>query len=843
STWISYNTTIEVPFNFGIVDKRFSISIYGAADRLMNLAGLTFDQLKNQSYNSIIKVENNAKDLIISDVEFINATLADDSIQENILIFGHIYNYDTLSGLKLIVKIFDKQGSLVKIYPYQELIQHSGLHIHIVKTFSLLEYTIHVEKNESNLIKMDSYNITLPKPLPFKPVYCTGFPPDIEVDPQPESTPSPTPPVVIPCPNDCGAPKGNGYCNNGECNCIYPYSGIDCSSILLNTTITPNTTDPSVTINDQKRFESILAVVGIRELDPQSTQVNSYELVSGNWLFVSSSESNDIYKQYEYVYQLPSTNITSIIQIFDKSHNITFGSQIINMQPSTVKFTFNITSYPFSSSLNSLQLVLMASFKSQESLGSTCSVTDFIEDQGSSEYLRIQIQDRSLYGRFIKYGLVEGRETAITNTLLQDYKQSIRKPDETQAYIGLNIPYYKNSVQLDPDFSVLIEHESASDRDNSICTQASKNGLTAAQIAGIVIGGVVFIVIVALALIFIISKKVSGLFIPPSNEKINYVGRVDKSVSSQYGLAWPGIQISVLVSGTTRFSTVFASTGQVYYNVYIDNVMFVMNVSSPLPQPYSFSESLILDPTQTYNITLIKRTEAMTGISTFYGILVDDNSTLISYPKTSSRSIEFIGDSITCGYGILGEAPCPFQAAQEDISLTYGGIISRELEAQLYVESWSGKGVVKNFGSITIPSNQTLPELYPLTNPTEYTDYWDFNDFLPDAVVINLGTNDYDGTAPFPSKKLFEHTYIDFINFIKSKYINNPLFFLVCGPMITDPCCQYVQNVAHAVDAIYIDMQGILEPNDYGCVGHPNVEGHAKMASIALPIIQKNMGW
>ncbi|KAF2077017.1 hypothetical protein CYY_001649 [Polysphondylium violaceum] len=335
----------------------------------------------------------------------------------------------------------------------------------------------------------------------------------------------------------------------------------------------------------------------------------------------------------------------------------------------------------------------------------------------------------------------------------------------------------------------------------------------------------------------------NGIVIPPSNENINYVGRVDKSNSLQYAFAWSSVQISILISNTTSFAPVFGSYGQNYFNVFIDNTMFVLNASSPIPHPYFISENLNLDPTQTYNITLVKRTEAWVGISSFYGIIVDSGATLFSYPKTTSRSIEFIGDSITCGFGILGVPPCgPFDPSLEDISLTYGGLISKELEAQLYVEAWSGKGVLKNSGSTIIPSNQTLPELYPLTIPTESTDYWNFEDFSPDAIVINLGTNDYN-SQPIPSKHYFESSYIDFIKFIKSKYANNPSFFLVCGPMIGDPCCEYVQNVADAVGAVYIDMQNILEPNEYGCNSHPNVAGHAKMASIALPIIQKNLAW
>ncbi|KAF2070880.1 hypothetical protein CYY_007798 [Polysphondylium violaceum] len=349
-------------------------------------------------------------------------------------------------------------------------------------------------------------------------------------------------------------------------------------------------------------------------------------------------------------------------------------------------------------------------------------------------------------------------------------------------------------------------------------------------------------IFISILVCLLVCSCASGLLIAPSDVNVYYVGRVDKSNGSQYVLAWSGVQFSVLVTGTTTFSAVLDSVGETYYSVYIGTAMYVLNISSSTPQPYSISETVSLDPTQTYNITFIKRSEAEIGISTFYGFLVDNGASLLPYPKARGRAIEFIGDSITCGYGMIGVPPCSFQPDQEDITLTYGGIIAQELNAQFYVEAWSGKGIVKNYGSTTIPSNETFPELYPLTIPTQSTDYWDFNDFLPDAVVINLGSNDYE-QLPHPSQHLFESTFIEFINYISTKYSDKPTIFLICGPMIGNPCCQYIQNIAVAISAVYIDMQDILKPNDYGCAGHPGVEGHAKMAAIALPIIQKNMGW
>lgn len=53
-----------------------------------------------------------------------------------------------------------------------------------------------------------------------------------------------------------------------------------------------------------------------------------------------------------------------------------------------------------------------------------------------------------------------------------------------------------------------------------------------------------------------------------------------------------------------------------------------------------------------------------------------------------------------------------------------------------------------------------------------------------DAVVINLGTNDY-STQPSPPQEIFETGYKDFIAQIQQQYSSQTPFFLVCGPLIS----------------------------------------------------------
>jgi hypothetical protein len=81
-------------------------------------------------------------------------------------------------------------------------------------------------------------------------------------------------------------------------------------------------------------------------------------------------------------------------------------------------------------------------------------------------------------------------------------------------------------------------------------------------------------------------------------------------------------------------------------------------------------------------VVLRKRTEAFLGVVTFHGFaiagdfahqplfvpaLANKQASLMT--NNEGRRIEFVGDSISCGYGIAGHPPCPFSPATENSGL------------------------------------------------------------------------------------------------------------------------------------------------------------------------------
>ncbi|KAF2069693.1 hypothetical protein CYY_008988 [Polysphondylium violaceum] len=487
----------NVPYGFG---PYAVLSIFGLADKHYNFAKVIPVFTAHGNYTNEIMITQPTN-------PYIKSASSLEISSKKLILYGH-------NLLDTVVHIISKHpDSETLVIPDIS----TGSSLVLLDITPAYEYIIQVNHNTNKIV---SNTIVLKGPLPLPSSSDDSSGSSDSMSPSPSPTPTTTP-VVKKCGSDCGAPQGYGKCVNGGCVCNSPHSGIDCKSVIDTTpVITPdpvkpfvNVTIPGTNSGQTPKFISFVYVVALRELDNTDTLINNYVFNSDKWILVEGGSSKNeqvTTVQYKYVIDnLFNTTIVSTVQVFEKETNVTFGNQQLFMNPSTIKFTFNITSYPFSKSTNSLQLVINAALQSTEKVA--CSYKEFVDDQGNSQYLKLQIEDRSLFGRFIKFGMIDGREQVVSNSLLDNIYggKELSKSTSDQSYIGLNIPYYNKYALLDPDFSVLVEQNTARDQANSICTSESKK-LTNAQLAGIIVGGAVFIFIVVGLVIYLYTRNSSS---------------------------------------------------------------------------------------------------------------------------------------------------------------------------------------------------------------------------------------------------------------------------------------------------------------------------------------------
>jgi hypothetical protein len=120
-----------------------------------------------------------------------------------------------------------------------------------------------------------------------------------------------------------------------------------------------------------------------------------------------------------------------------------------------------------------------------------------------------------------------------------------------------------------------------------------------------------------------------------------------------------------------------------------------------------------------HDVEIAKRTEAEVGTVSLISITLDRGATLRAAPPRPERILEIVGDSISTGFGVDGQsADCPFTAATEDATRTYGALAARALDAEVWIVAWKGKGVFRN----NDPSERdALPALYGRLAPEDST--------------------------------------------------------------------------------------------------------------------------
>ena len=217
--------------------------------------------------------------------------------------------------------------------------------------------------------------------------------------------------------------------------------------------------------------------------------------------------------------------------------------------------------------------------------------------------------------------------------------------------------------------------------------------------------------------------------------------------------------------------------------VYVNEALVVEDLIDLERKSYKVFQSNECSKTKVRIIKLSETNASTVGIES-----VQICGSKITPTKMNALKIEFIGDSITCGYGIDGRLGDIYATANENATKAYAYKTAVAIEADYSMVAISGYGIVsgytetgdKNATSVVLPYYDKLGISYgKFASKLEPASIiWDFSRFVPDIIVINLGTNDQSYCGLDISRcEEFQIGYKNFISVIRDK---NPNAYILC---------------------------------------------------------------
>jgi lysophospholipase L1-like esterase len=228
--------------------------------------------------------------------------------------------------------------------------------------------------------------------------------------------------------------------------------------------------------------------------------------------------------------------------------------------------------------------------------------------------------------------------------------------------------------------------------------------------------------------------------------------------------------------------------------------------------------------------------------------------------EKKTRFIEFVGDSITCGYGMDDEvAEHHFVTGTEDATRAYAYRTAQALDADYSLVSISGYGIISGYtATAEEPITAQLIPTYYENLGFSYGVYegdvpqdvrWDFTARQPDLIVINLGTNDDSYCLAHEARQ--QHYCDEYVNFLCTVRRNNPGAKILCTlGIMGDRLYPWVEKAAAAYSAKTGDTDIACMPftpqlleDGYTADYHPTAVTHGKAAAKITAEIRRLMGW
>ncbi len=320
-------------------------------------------------------------------------------------------------------------------------------------------------------------------------------------------------------------------------------------------------------------------------------------------------------------------------------------------------------------------------------------------------------------------------------------------------------------------------------------------------------------------------------------QNARFMGRFDLTEEETPKCAWVNSAVFVAFRGTAINMTAEGSEGNDYVEIVVDGIACNwMNIKKGIHE-YIIEQGL---PEGEHTLEIQKRTSIYIGNIQLHGFSLPEGGTFLAPPAHKKLRLEYFGDSITNGSGNGHPHEIPVAVHLDDGYMSYAGISARMLDAEYHTLAMCGIGVLQD----TLGNINGLPAHFYGTLGKD-SKPWDFKQYIPHGVVINLGQNDY--SSPIEDNKYIE-AYIGFIKDILEQYPEAYVF--CCIGTMNNKNLNSVSKVVSYFNQngnckVYLADLGLIHPEVEGWGGafHPGFQTHYRMGLDLARFISEKTGW
>ena len=350
------------------------------------------------------------------------------------------------------------------------------------------------------------------------------------------------------------------------------------------------------------------------------------------------------------------------------------------------------------------------------------------------------------------------------------------------------------------------------------------------------------------------SLRSEAALVPMTDPHLQIVGRIDRSDPKVVPLHWSGSLVRANFNGTSlalRLSATPNLSGKPDPN-WAQYLWVIVDGQDDKAVQIKVEEAEKDYPVMAglkdgeHSLLIVKKTEAFSGDTLLSQIILDRGKGLSEPPQARRRRIQFIGDSLTCAYGVDCEGrPCEKDSANENAYHSWARVLADRFNADHHIIAQTGIGLRLGY------TDRLLGEVIDGLRLSDFGATWDASRWQPDLVILCFFGNDADfGPNAANTVSQYKQSYVELIQQVRK---SNPQAVILCtmGSWATDPKLPWVgiyNDAVREMNTAFKDSRVFAMPKGIKYTGiktHPKIKDQIAIAGEVGDFVHAKLplGW